>query len=45
MARVRGPSYLTCFYCGRRTKSKYQPGTRDFLCPNCDATNYLDEVS
>ncbi|KAM7220239.1 Ima1 N-terminal domain containing protein [Rhypophila decipiens] len=43
MPRLQRPRYLTCFYCGRKTSTQYTPGTRHFDCPNCDATNYLDE--
>ncbi|CAM1510558.1 Fc.00g008930.m01.CDS01 [Cosmosporella sp. VM-42] len=43
MARLRSSKYLTCFYCGKRTNTKYDGVTHDFLCLNCDATNYLDE--
>ncbi|KAJ9138601.1 Integral inner nuclear membrane protein ima1 [Pleurostoma richardsiae] len=42
MAGLRRPRYLICFYCGRRTSTRYDGQTR-FECPNCEATNYLDE--
>ncbi|KAH7133114.1 Ima1 N-terminal domain-containing protein [Dactylonectria estremocensis] len=43
MPRLRGTRYLTCFYCGKRSNTKFDGITRDFLCLYCDATNYLDE--
>ncbi|KAM7192847.1 Ima1 N-terminal domain containing protein [Naviculisporaceae sp. PSN 640] len=43
MPRLQRPRYLTCFYCGRKTSTQYTSGIRHFDCPNCDATNYLDE--
>ncbi|KAJ4261694.1 hypothetical protein NW762_007132 [Fusarium torreyae] len=43
MPRLRGTKYLTCFYCGKRSNTKYDGITREFLCLSCDATNYLDE--
>ncbi|CAG7564219.1 unnamed protein product [Fusarium equiseti] len=43
MPRLRVNKYLTCFYCGKRSNTKYDGITRDFLCLSCDATNYLDE--
>ncbi|KAF5024242.1 hypothetical protein F66182_3674 [Fusarium sp. NRRL 66182] len=43
MPRLRGTKYLTCFYCGKRSNTKYDGITRRFLCLFCDATNYLDE--
>ncbi|KAF4472015.1 hypothetical protein FALBO_1076 [Fusarium albosuccineum] len=43
MPRLRGTRYLTCFYCGKRSSTKYDGITRQFLCLSCDATNYLDE--
>ncbi|CZS77093.1 hypothetical protein SNK03_001902 [Fusarium graminearum] len=42
MPRLRGTKYLTCFYCGKRSNTKYDGITRQFLCLSCDATNYLD---
>lgn len=45
MPRLRGTKYLTCFYCGKRSNTKFDGSTHDFLCLFCDATNYLDEVS
>jgi hypothetical protein len=44
MAGNRRPIYLECFYCGRRSSSRYNPQTRQFICVFCDATNFLDEV-
>lgn len=44
MAPFRGSRYLRCFYCGRASNKKNDRATRQFLCPHCDATNYLDEV-
>ncbi|KAF5001827.1 hypothetical protein FGRMN_802 [Fusarium graminum] len=43
MPRLRGTKYLTCFYCGKRSNTKYDGITSQFLCLSCDATNYLDE--
>ncbi|KAF4976713.1 hypothetical protein FZEAL_6661 [Fusarium zealandicum] len=43
MPRLRGTKYLTCFYCGKRSNTRYDGITRQFLCLSCDATNYLDE--
>ncbi|KAF7563360.1 hypothetical protein G7046_g798 [Stylonectria norvegica] len=43
MPRLRGTKYLTCFYCGKRSNTRYDGVTREFLCLYCDATNYLDE--
>lgn len=43
MAALRRPKYLTCFYCGKRTSTRYDGRVRRFECPSCDATNYLDE--
>lgn len=45
MANLRGGRYLNCFYCGKRSSTKYDGLIREFLCLHCDATNYLDEVS
>ncbi|KAL7943772.1 Ima1 N-terminal domain-containing protein [Trichoderma barbatum] len=42
MVRLRG-RLLACFYCGKRSSIRYDGRIRDFLCTNCDATNYLDE--
>lgn len=43
MARLRA-RYLSCFYCGKRTGTRFDGVTRQFTCQSCDATNYLDEV-
>lgn len=43
MPRLRA-KYLTCFYCGKKSNTRFDGLTRDFLCLYCDATNYLDEV-
>jgi len=43
MPRLVRKRYLTCFYCGRRTSTPYDGRVRHFDCPNCEATNYLDE--
>ncbi|KAK4133184.1 hypothetical protein BT67DRAFT_405203, partial [Trichocladium antarcticum] len=43
MPRLLRNRYLTCFYCGRKTSTRYDGRTRCFECPSCDATNYLDE--
>jgi hypothetical protein len=45
MVGLRRNRYLSCFYCGRKTSTKYDGRTTRFDCPNCDATNWLDEVS
>ncbi len=37
---------LICFYCGRRAHQPRQDGTvRQWRCTQCEAVNYLDEVS
>lgn len=36
---------LTCFYCGAKSELKKSPSIRQFDCKECEATNYLDEVS
>ncbi|KAL1877596.1 hypothetical protein VTK73DRAFT_8505 [Phialemonium thermophilum] len=43
MAGFKRPKYLTCFYCGRKTSTRYDGRINRFDCPNCEATNYLDE--
>lgn len=43
MARLRPGGYLTCFYCGKRSTTRFQRGLSRFDCSKCDATNYLDE--
>ncbi|KAK3684028.1 Ima1 N-terminal domain-containing protein [Podospora appendiculata] len=47
MPRLQRPKFLTCFYCGRKTSTPYDAKAkvkiRRFECPNCEATNYLDE--
>ncbi|KAL0941568.1 uncharacterized protein CTRU02_204331 [Colletotrichum truncatum] len=43
MAHLRGRRFLTCFYCGKRSSTRYDGLIREFLCLHCDATNYLDE--
>ncbi|KAI0843363.1 Ima1 N-terminal domain-containing protein [Hypoxylon sp. FL0890] len=42
MATLRSRKYLSCFYCGRRSKLRFE-GQKSFDCSNCDATNWLDE--
>ncbi|KAI1210718.1 Ima1 N-terminal domain-containing protein [Annulohypoxylon truncatum] len=42
MATLRSRKYLSCFYCGRRSKLRFE-GQKSFDCTNCDATNWLDE--
>ncbi|KAI0381586.1 Ima1 N-terminal domain-containing protein [Hypomontagnella monticulosa] len=42
MATLRSKKYLSCFYCGRRSKFRFE-GQQSFVCTNCDATNWLDE--
>ncbi|KAI1780392.1 Ima1 N-terminal domain-containing protein [Hypoxylon cercidicola] len=42
MAALRSRKYLSCFYCGRRSKLRFE-GQKSFDCSNCDATNWLDE--
>jgi len=44
MSGFRRSRYLSCFYCGRKTTHLYDRKTRHFDCPNCEATNWLDEV-
>ncbi|KAK7229341.1 hypothetical protein V2G26_001511 [Clonostachys chloroleuca] len=41
--RRRAGRYLSCFYCGKRSTIRFDGITTEFDCPNCDATNYLDE--
>ncbi|KAF3765513.1 hypothetical protein M406DRAFT_67950 [Cryphonectria parasitica EP155] len=33
---------LTCFYCGRRSTTRYDGHMQHFDCEKCNATNYLD---
>ncbi|KAI2473501.1 Ima1 N-terminal domain-containing protein [Annulohypoxylon bovei var. microspora] len=42
MATLRSRRYLSCFYCGRRSKLRFE-GQKSFDCSNCEATNWLDE--
>ncbi|KAI1084017.1 Ima1 N-terminal domain-containing protein [Whalleya microplaca] len=42
MAALRSRRNLSCFYCGRRSKLRYE-GQESFVCSICDATNWLDE--
>ncbi|KUI63272.1 Integral inner nuclear membrane protein ima1 [Cytospora mali] len=34
--------YLTCFYCNRKSSTRYDGHMRQFECNNCQASNYLD---
>ncbi|KAF6806635.1 hypothetical protein CSOJ01_08701 [Colletotrichum sojae] len=43
MANLRSGRLLSCFYCGKRSSTRYDGLIREFLCLKCDATNYLDE--
>ncbi|KAI5456533.1 Ima1 N-terminal domain-containing protein [Mariannaea sp. PMI_226] len=43
MPRLQRTRYLSCFYCGKRSNTKFDGVIRNFLCLYCDATNYLDE--
>ncbi|KAI1461218.1 Ima1 N-terminal domain-containing protein [Annulohypoxylon moriforme] len=43
MATLRSRRYLSCFYCGKRSKLRFE-GQKSFDCTNCDATNWLDEL-
>lgn len=36
---------LTCFYCGRRSPLQQDGSVTEWRCGNCEAVNYLDEVS
>lgn len=36
---------LTCFYCNRKSTTKYDGSMLRFDCNNCNATNHLDTVS
>jgi len=36
---------ICCFYCGKRTQYLKGQKIRKFDCPECEATNFLDEVS
>ncbi|KAI0884622.1 Ima1 N-terminal domain-containing protein [Annulohypoxylon maeteangense] len=42
MSTLRSRKYLSCFYCGRRSKFRFE-GQKSFDCTNCDATNWLDD--
>ncbi|KAF4119509.1 Pfam:DUF2349 [Geosmithia morbida] len=42
MPRLRA-RYLSCFYCGKRSGTRFDGVTRQFTCQYCDATNYLDQ--
>ncbi|OTB13043.1 hypothetical protein K445DRAFT_320550 [Daldinia sp. EC12] len=42
MATLRSRKFLSCFYCGKRSKLRFE-GQKSFLCLYCDATNWLDE--
>ncbi|KAI1766451.1 Ima1 N-terminal domain-containing protein [Hypoxylon sp. FL1150] len=42
MAALRSRKYLGCFYCGKRSKLRFE-GQKSFDCSSCDATNWLDE--
>ncbi|KAI5864333.1 Ima1 N-terminal domain-containing protein [Durotheca rogersii] len=42
MATLRSRRYLSCFYCGRRSKLRFE-GQGSFDCSHCDATNWLDK--
>ncbi|KAI2778831.1 Ima1 N-terminal domain-containing protein [Daldinia loculata] len=42
MVTLRSRKFLSCFYCGRRSRLRFE-GQKSFLCLNCDATNWLDE--
>ncbi|KAK2005671.1 hypothetical protein LZ32DRAFT_633452 [Colletotrichum eremochloae] len=44
MAKLRSGRLLTCFYCGKRSSTRYDGLIREFLCLHCDANNYLDEA-
>ncbi|KAK0388202.1 hypothetical protein NLU13_4447 [Sarocladium strictum] len=43
MVRLRRSKLLTCFYCGKRSSIPNDGTRREFLCSQCDATNYVDE--
>ena len=34
-----------CFYCGQRSSQSIPRATRSWHCENCQAVNFLDEVS
>jgi hypothetical protein len=42
MSRLRPGGFLTCFYCGKRSSTRFIRGLSKFDCEKCDATNYLD---
>ncbi|KAI0008406.1 Ima1 N-terminal domain-containing protein [Xylariaceae sp. FL0662B] len=42
MATLWSRKNLSCFYCGRRSKLRFE-GQKSFVCSICDATNWLDE--
>lgn len=37
--------FLICYYCNVKSSIKFQSGITSFVCPCCDAENFLDEVS
>ena len=45
MAGFKRARYLSCFYCGCKTSTRYDGKIKQFDCPKCEATNHLDAVS
>ncbi|ROW06850.1 hypothetical protein VMCG_03968 [Cytospora schulzeri] len=41
-AKRRTNTYLTCFYCNRKSSIRYDGRMRQFDCHNCQAANHLD---
>ncbi|KAJ4424242.1 hypothetical protein N0V82_001108 [Gnomoniopsis sp. IMI 355080] len=42
--RSKRGKLLTCFYCGRRSTTRYDGQIQHFDCPKCNATNFLDAL-
>ncbi|KAI3338498.1 hypothetical protein F4824DRAFT_459447 [Ustulina deusta] len=42
MRTLRSRRFLRCFYCGQRSKIRFE-AQKSFDCSNCDATNWLDQ--
>lgn len=41
-AKRKTNTYLTCFYCNRKSSTRYDGRMRQFDCQTCQATNHLD---
>lgn len=44
MVGLRKNQALSCFYCGRKSRFRWDGQISCFHCAFCDATNYLDKV-